>query len=1438
MHHLTRTLAVIAIVAAAVIGAGGLAAHAQSTTQSTQRGIGGPRAATGVTPPPLPLGDQSRSSQGSRRSADTPGSSSELSALARMPASKKLGSTRLVPYNGPRPPIPKLSELLNHKAKWKRSASGGTIVLTGTSNVPYLDDQTLSYGAQVFWLCQNLTPATTYRYLVFPPDGTAYSVQSRDYSAAPGTYRTTFTTDASGRCLQMIGGQETPWYAQLTLQSPLAASPDPVTSIGTGTRAGPTDAPYSGVWAIAVQNTANNVYEAVAYSVVLGTLNFSTFSDAAFSVKANNYASGNTVYVSASGLNAAHFYAFGFVNTSGNGLPCVGAIPTGSQNWASGTCFGIGATGILPTNQTLTGQYTTPANGANSVGTQTVQLYDATTNDLISTQQISLNPSTVTWAALSPYHQTAGTGTNLNDIFATDGLLGTFGAAVAEQSVTGLDYSITSGLVNGHSYRIVVSNANGVVLSSTTTDAAPRFGSPQFFQPQAPFTAAGTSSGVQRVPFPINTTNYTSFGATQIPFAPNVYTAQLYDVTAGAVVGSKSFSIVSYAGTFQWTNPAGSYANALAAGVATPVTATLRNSAGTFYGNWNGDAIKLITIRSDSANTVTLNLQAAQAGCVPAAQVCAFDSTGQQWNITRVSAQQLNLAPAVAGQSLPANATIPMPFTIGAATGACTTVCLLQTQVTPLHGIAPSSYNATMANTATDGLPVFGAGVVGTNTQTTYSFQVGAYQTGGQLGTPRYTQMMYRTGTHGAPQNTTWPAAALNSYYPITINVTNNSGKTVYYMDFDMPATVDTNVLTPVLTTATVNGVNQLANYRIYNQNGSHGGTADPTTSLGPNTFVIAAQTAAAGLATGKSATFVIQQPMLLSAFPFQQISATANRKDYRALGSSAAFAMAPTNAMSNAVAGTQNIDSTELGVFSLDPQLMSATISPVVVPALANQNWSFAFLNTSTGLDPNPDYVSQLLITVPAAGAGNFPTVSSVTASNGATWHATATGTAGQWLLSLCVVATAPNPATQASTPCAGATDTSALPPGGTLTVNFNYAAAPAVGSYPITWTVVGANGGAVVAAAGTQIPNLVVANTTAQTSFTFSGGYTATPSHPPVAPIQGVPFGSQPIIGSWSDYNEGNGFVYELHNNGSTVITDVSLSIPWANTSGQLFDTANPWSVDAASIFVYGAGAAGAKCSGSGILSLTQAVNGSPGTSGLLRLSGCNIAVGQNLDIFMYAKDPYDVGSTFKFDASVATGNATPADPRVAGNSNTLPIYSLSNTVRVVTDARLAIQVPTGPFPSSYAPVLNGQSNPTAIGCAGCTFSSAGALPLINLNSITGTVSVNDGLAASVYSNSSAGWNLSVSADVNPGTSSGQLTTWIDGVASSSPVAGTYTKTVVAPTLVPTAGTLALSSFSGAVQKRPIDNIMNYRVTVNPLSVNNNTTTTVTLTYTLVAN
>ncbi|HTD32415.1 MAG TPA: hypothetical protein VK665_02045 [Candidatus Elarobacter sp.] len=1406
MSLLKRTLAFVAIVAAAVLGDGGFAALAQST-QSAARTTGGPRTTTTApTPPPLPYGDQSRTAQGEKRSLSTDRSMDVMTAFARLPQSMKMGDSKLTPYSGPRPPIPKMTDLLHHKARWKQSASGGTIVLTGTSNTPYLDDQTLAYGSNVFWLCQNLTASTTYRYVLFPPDGTAYLVSPKDY--VNGGNKATFTTDTQGRCMQTGGGgSQVPWYAQLSLQTPLTASPDPINQLFAGsTRTGTTDVPYSGVWTIAVQNTATSLYEAVAYSVVLGTLNFNTYSDPVFSTAAIDFTSGSTVYVKASGLNPAHFYSFGFVNTSGNGLPCVFAIPAGAQNFNNATCFTAGAIGVLPTSQAFSGQYTTPSSGANAAGTQTVQLYDATSNDLISTQQISVNPSSIVWNALLPFNG-ATNGTNLNDTFATDGILGAPGGTglVQEQSVQGLTYQ-ASGVISGHVYRMTISNGNGVVLSGSTTDTTPAFGAPQAFALPTQFTAASTSTGAQKILFPINTANFTSFGATQTPFAPNVYTAQIYDVTAGAVVGSKSFHVVSYDANLLWTNPAGAYVNAAAAGLPTNVTTTLRNDADTLYGTWNADGVKQITINNDSGNKVNLGLQAGVT--------TTTDSQGQTWNLTNPNAQTVIATPAVAGQFLAPGSTIPIPLTVATASGNCTTACVLRPQILPVHGVVASTTNATMSNTAANGLNVYGNGVLGSNTQASYSWSVGAYSVPATLGTPRYKQMMYRLGTDNA---------ASGGYYTVTITVTNNGAPAAMSdLEFTMPSTVDPNVITPTVVSATVNGANQTANWGTRTLAGGNGAVSDPT--LGPNAWALYTTNNGATLPVGKVATFVIKMPIMQTAFPFQQIPALAN---YDATS----YAVGATNVQTNAIAGTQNIDSTELGVFSLNPALMYTNITPAVVPALANSTFQFEFDNVSSGLDPNPDYVSQMLITVPSAG-GVYPAITSVTASNGATFNANATGTAGQWLLDLCAVSTVPVVNGQTSTPCAAAVDANSLPPGGKLFVNFKYASAPVVGNYTVNWLVVGANGGAVVGPT-TGTP-LTIANTTAQTSFTYAGGYTASPVYPPVSPIQSVTSGSQPVIGSWSNYTEGNGYVFELHNNGSTTITDVSVAIPWANTSGQLFDTTYPWSVDQTSVYVYGAGASGAKCSGNGINSLTQAVNGSPGTSGLLRLSGCNLAVGQNLDIFFYARNPYDVNSTFRFDASVATGNTTPPDPRTAGNPNTLPIYSLSNTVRIITDARLAIQIPNGA--GAYAPALN--TAVPALSCPGCTYNSAGALPLINLNQITGTANYVDALAASVYTDSQNGWNLSVSADVNPSTSSGQLSTWLTP-ESASP-GGTYTKSVTAATLVPTASTLALSNWTGTnpVPKKPVDNMMGYRVTVNPLSVNNNATTTVTLTYTLIAN
>ncbi len=93
MHHLTRTLALGAIVTGTLLGTGGFVALAQSAP-SAQRTIAAPRIAPSNAPtaPPLPFGDQSKAASGERRSVVGGGSGSVLSAFARLPMSEKLGN--------------------------------------------------------------------------------------------------------------------------------------------------------------------------------------------------------------------------------------------------------------------------------------------------------------------------------------------------------------------------------------------------------------------------------------------------------------------------------------------------------------------------------------------------------------------------------------------------------------------------------------------------------------------------------------------------------------------------------------------------------------------------------------------------------------------------------------------------------------------------------------------------------------------------------------------------------------------------------------------------------------------------------------------------------------------------------------------------------------------------------------------------------------------------------------------------------------------------------------------------------------------------------------------------------------------------------------------------------------------------------------------------
>jgi len=1333
-----------------------------------------------------------------------------------------------------------MRSLLNGKARHTRSASGGSITLTGSSTTPFLDDQTLAYNTFVFWVCENMTPSTQYQYVVFEPNGKATAQPAHNYNTGNNT--ATFTTDTTGRCASAGGGTVDPYYAQGYLGTPF-----------TGTAPG-TDAGYSGVWAIAVQNVGTGNYEAVAYTVIIVSQALQTYSDPGFTTASNDFAPGSTIYAQAAGLNPAHSYAFGFVNTSGNGVPCVSAVPPGSQNVNNNTCFKSPTTGVLASGGSVGASFVSPTTGGNSTGTYSLELYDATEASdsggagiLVGTRQFSLNPSTVAWT-LTPVDTAGTTGTNLNNTFATDGLLN----VTPEQSVAGIEYSAT-GLGATRTYAITVSNSNGVIMQSTTTDTAANseFGQPQFYTapPTTVSSATGTITNV-KVNFPINVANLTAFGGTQIPFANNVYTAQLYDTVAKTVVASKSFVILSYDGQFNWTTPAGTEVTANALNLPTNVTATVTNDAGTLFGKQNADGIVNITIERDSNAFVTL---ARQTGITT-----ATDSNGQLWNINIV-ANNVVVTPNVGGQALAVGATIAIPFTVAVqstGTNCKTAPCILETAITPQHGIDPSGVNATMTNTATNGLVVYQNGVVSATVTPSYAITVGAASNAADLPapSPRYNQMMYDFGTNGA----------VTGYYPLTFTINNNGApKGLYSIAFTMPALYSPNTASaaPCLFSMTTSAGNETANWELTVQTSAVTPTStgacvtktrtavngDP--ALPQNVFVLDVKAGQnVPINANTTATAVIYFPMFTSPFPFQDISATANAFDYSTKsGGVTAYTVGPVAAVTNAIAGATNIDSTEIGVYSLDTTSMSAAFNPSSIPTPSTISTVLKFFNTTTQVSPNPDYINRINLTVPT---GAVPT--SVTAVNpnqsGVTWSVN-TVSAGVYRIELCT------PGAAAVDDCTAANDLNGIPPGGELDITFNYTAGapPTVGSYAVTWTVDGDNGGLISIPHGTS--TFTVANTTAQTSFVYSGGW-ATPLTWPVYPATPgtpsiVPANSQPIIGSSADPVNGNQFVYSINNNGTNTITNVAITIPSSNLSGQLTDTQD-WQltpVAAPAINVYGAGTAGAKCSGSGIASFTQPVAGNPGTPGSIVLSGCNLAPGGTMYVGFTALEPYDINSQFLFSSTVSS--TTPA----VGPVTTIPSYTSSTTMRIISDVRLQINIPatgtgTTLFQSPYTTTGPSGDASAATVCVGCAYTN-GATPLINLGSFNGTFTATDVLSASVYSNATTGWVLYVGLNPgNPGTSSGQVETYVSADSSSAASGGTYTKsfTIGAPlTLSATAtgnpqstgnnGT-QISAFSGKLRRPPIDNIMSYVVTLNPLNVNNNTTTTMTLYYTVVPN
>lgn len=1257
--------------------------------------------------------------------------------------------------------VPALSEAIKLAAGVRRpmNAAGATIILTGDQFNFLAQDLTLAYGADIFAYCENMTPGDTYKYYIVDPRGNAFQ------SGAT-------TTGGSGQCGADV---------HFNLSTPFTAiqADATVTTVGT-------DPAYSGVWALGMIDTSNgpykNQFQAMSYLVQISAFNFNTFSDAAGLNAATDFAPAGIVYVRASGLNPSHNYQMGFVYTAGldpntnTGLPCEFSIPAvPARNLA---CYGPGVTvGVPVASGNFNASWATSA--TSPTGTYSIQLFDVTAADHVGQTQFSLNPSTTVWA-LTPYNSTLGNGTNLQNTFATDGLL--------DQSVTGLTYSI-SGLPaaeNGKTVRLVFSDPNNMALGPATG---------QVLNPPPTAVVAGGSVTFTQQPFPFSSALQTAIGPTVTSFAPNISTAQLSDTTTNTVLGSKSFVVKAYQGQLAWTNPNVSILNAAVAGTTAQVTIT--NTAGTSFAAWNGDGISGITLAPKAGDPETLSLPSPGP---------FIDSAGNSWTAT-LTGGTIKLTPSSPSAALPANGTLSFNISVAVPSGCATTACYLQTAILPQHGIAYSAVNS-----ATNSLGVLATGIPPNTVVPTFGYAVtGETPTAGVA--PRlsiFNQAMYVQGTMGSTGADT---------YQITININNSGSGANRLMDFDVifPASENFNLVSPTLNgKVNVNGANQNG-WKLQVQ------SANPSLP-GANAFSIwcgSNSNNACGVPNGQTAIVKINLPMPLTSFPLQNISGNANFDGGCQGGACTlpAYALTPNGTTTSAIAGPSNLNSSELGAYSLLAQFMQMNFAPATIPSGKATTTVLKFTNSPTSSDPNPDYVDQINLSFPASGI----VPNSITVP--APWIATKTTAAGvvpaKWTIGLCA---SPTPATPCTT-----TEPNAIAPGGTLAITLNYTGGGATaGTYSIGWSVTGANGGGNTLATANTVP-ITASNSSATAAITNVGGYTGGPIPAPTP----VPAGTEPTIGTDASATFGTSYLYTITNNGSTTITAASIKIPNQTTSfgtGTDGTTYLAFGGGSAPVVTLSGGATGTAGTCSGTLT-SGFSSASGGSNGAINLAGCTIPPGGVATVYFSLRTPYLVGSEFAFTSTVTVGAAIA----------TTPTYATAQDMQVVLDGRLTlITPPNGGVTANIIPAGLSGATPVTYPIDGSVVVNTGTSPTtINFGTIAGVLPMRDMVDASVQSNASGTnkWMLYVNADNNPTNGvSPQFSTKVDQ-PNSSAVAGFTVNTGVLTSVPTTVPGLLLSTYQGTPYHNPLDSVMTFQIdTGAPFAVNSGPQN-VLVTYTLIA-
>jgi hypothetical protein len=246
---------------------------------------------------------------------------------------------------------------------------------------------------------------------------------------------------------------------------------------------------------------------------------------------------------------------------------------------------------------------------------------------------------------------------------------------------------------------------------------------------------------------------------------------------------------------------------------------------------------------------------------------------------------------------------------------------------------------------------------------------------------------------------------------------------------------------------------------------------------------------------------------------------------------------------------------------------------------------------------------------------------------------------------------------------------------------------------------------------------------------------------------------------------------------------------------------------------------------------VAVTPVTTGATPANGSIVLSGCSIAPGASVDVKFNAKEPYQIGSEFDWPATVCANPAQCATLSVGAT----PAWPTAEYIKIVVDARLSIVFSNGTPIVGSAPALPnpgpggsgpGGSTPTT-SCPGCTISSLGTTPVLDLAAFSGIAQFNDVIDAAVTSDvvGPDAWNLYVSIDANPlnGSAAKEFSMKIDsavmvpltGMTVPAAVTSFFQPNATGSGVYPTAssGTL-LSTYNGNAHRLPIDTIHSFKI------------------------